>query len=294
MELRHLRYFVAVAEEGHFGRAARRLNIVQPALSMQIRSLEEEVGGLLFVRTSRKVALTEAGELLLVEARRTLAQADRTKERVQSLVRGEIGSVRVAFSGNSVMSGRLQDDLRAFNRLFPAVQLDLSEMAPPRHSGAVASGQIDVSYTPSFGITFDPTLTTDKVGTWPMVLALAADHPLAKRKVLSVDELGEETLVLYHAAFGEEGLALLHQQVGHATHAVHRVDSTLSALGLVASGLGLAVVPDAMKNLAIPNLIFRPMKESIQSAELMLVSRTQETSGAVRAFVQVALRNRKV
>jgi DNA-binding transcriptional LysR family regulator len=113
VDLRHLRYFVAVAEEKHFGRAAQRLHIVQPALSMQIRSLEEEIGGALFVRTSRNVELTQAGSLLLVEARRTLAQAERTKDIVQRSLRGETGTVRVGFAGNAVV---MSDTARVWAR----------------------------------------------------------------------------------------------------------------------------------------------------------------------------------
>lgn len=114
MDLRHLRYFLAVAQEGHFARAAERLNIVPPALSMQIRALEEELGGPLFVRTSRKVELTEAGRILQIEAQRTLEQAAFARETVQRSIRGETGCVRVGFAGNAVFSGKLTNDLRAY------------------------------------------------------------------------------------------------------------------------------------------------------------------------------------
>jgi DNA-binding transcriptional LysR family regulator len=112
MDLRQLRYFVAVAEEEHFGRAAKRLHIVQPALSMQIRSLEEELGGPLFQRTSRRVVLTEAGSILLADARRLLAQADRVRSDVRRSLKGEIGSVRIGFVGSTIFGGELIDDLR--------------------------------------------------------------------------------------------------------------------------------------------------------------------------------------
>ena len=143
MDLRHLRYFVAVAETGHFGRAAQQLHIVQPALSMQIRALEEEIGGPLLVRTSRRVELTEAGELLLVEARRTLMQAERTKTIVQRSLRGDIGSVKVAFAGNAVMTGLLMDALRVFRLRYPEAQLELHEMAPHLQGEAILTGQVD-------------------------------------------------------------------------------------------------------------------------------------------------------
>lgn len=144
MDLRHLRYFVAVAEEKHFGRAAHRLHIVQPALSMQIRALEEDMGGPLFVRTSRRVELTEAGALLLIEARRTLAQAERAKSVVQRSLRGEIGSVKVGFAGNAVLTGKLADNLRVFHRGYPEAQLQIIEMEPHLQGEAILAGHLDV------------------------------------------------------------------------------------------------------------------------------------------------------
>lgn len=148
MDLRHLRYFLAVAEEGHFGRAAQRLHIVQPALSMQIKAPEEELGGPLFVRTSRKVELTDAGRLLQVEAQRTLEQADHARLTVQRSIRGETGQVRVGFAGNAVFSGKLTNDLRAFRRTYPDAELVVNEVAPLLQAEAILTGQLDVGYTP--------------------------------------------------------------------------------------------------------------------------------------------------
>src|SRR5471030_290914 len=146
MELRHLRYFLAVAEEKHFGRAAERLHIVQPALSMQIRALEEELGGPLFVRTSRRVDLTEAGHLLLAQARSTLAQVEHAKLTVQRVIRGELGSIRLGFAGNAVFSGKLMRDLRAFHKAYPDVELIVREIPPDRKSTRLNSSHLGISY----------------------------------------------------------------------------------------------------------------------------------------------------
>jgi len=183
MDLRHLRYFLAVAEEGHFGRAAQRLHIVQPALSMQIKALEEELGGPLFVRTSRKVELTEAGLLLQTEARRTLEQAEHTRLTVQRSIRGETGHVRVGFAGNAVFSGRLTNDLRAFRRTYPDADLVVSEVAPLLQADAIMAGQLDVGYTPNHGKIHDPALMAEQVGIWHRQVAMADDHPLASRRL---------------------------------------------------------------------------------------------------------------
>jgi DNA-binding transcriptional LysR family regulator len=292
MDLRHLRYFVAVAEERHFGRAAQRLHIVQPALSMQIRALEEDIGGPLFLRNSRNVELTEAGALLLIEARRTLAQAEHAKSVVQRSLRGEIGSVKVGFAGNAVLTGKLADNLRVFHRCYPEAELQVVETAPHLQGEAILSGHLDVGYSPSLGATSDPRLVTEKIGAWPFMVAMAADHPLARKKRVSIKSLATETLILY--AVGDEAFPVLQQQVIKATNVVHRVSSTLSVLALAAAGLGVALVPAPLDQVTIPNLIYRPIVETDMSADLLLFSRANETSGAVLAFLKLARDNRQV
>ncbi len=170
MDLRHLRYFLAVAGEGHFGRAARRLNIVQPALSMQIRALEEELGGPLILRTRRRVELTEAGMLLREEARRTLDRAELTRLTVQRAIRGETGTVRLDFAGNAVFSGKLINDLRVFHRAYPGADLIVRELAPQLQANAVAAGQLDIGYTPDRGIAGDDRLVYESIGAWRILV----------------------------------------------------------------------------------------------------------------------------
>lgn len=130
---------MAVAAEGHFGRAAEKLHIVQSALSMQIQALEEELGALLFTRTSRRVELTEAGQLLVVEAQRTLTQAERAKEIVHQSAQGDIGSVRVGFSGNAAFMGKLSGDLRLFHKQLPRVTIALQELPAQKQADAIWS-----------------------------------------------------------------------------------------------------------------------------------------------------------
>ncbi len=293
MDLRHLRYFVAVAETGHFGRAAQRLHIVQPALSMQIRALEEEIGGPLFVRTSRRVELTEAGALLLVEARRTLTQADRAKTVVQRALRGETGNVRVGFAGNAVLTGKLMNDLRAFHSHYPLVQLELIEMAPRMQGEAILAGELDVGYSPVLDPTVSSQLVTQKIGTWPMMVAMASDHPLASRKRISIKSLVSEPLILYVTGTGDEGLAMLRERTDKELNIAHRVSSTLSVLALAAAGLGVALVPSPIEKVTIPNLTYRPIAERKMSADLLLFSRADETDGAVKAFLALARRDLK-
>ncbi|WP_250516289.1 LysR substrate-binding domain-containing protein [Caballeronia sp. INDeC2] len=287
MELRHLRYFLAVAEEGHFGRAARRLNIVQPALSMQIRALEAELGGALLVRTSRKVALTEAGETLVIEARRTLAQADRTMAIVQRSLRGETGQVRVGFAGNAVLAGRLMQDMRLLRASYPTIRLELVELAPHLQSDALIAGRIDVGYCPRFGIRLEEQLDAEKIGEWPMSVAMADTHAFAHRRSVSLAAISSEPLIAYAPGDGEDSAAMLRLQFGLNVNVAHRVSSTLSVLALAAAGMGIALVPASLEQVNIPHLVFRSLKDSAVSADLLLLNRKHEADPAVRAFLSL-------
>lgn len=293
MDLRHLRYFVVVAEEGHFGRAAQRLHIVQPALSMQIRALEEEFGGLLFARTSRRVELTEAGKLLLLEARRTLAQADYAKSVVQDSLRGTTGKVRIGFTGNAALSGKLVEDLRRFRRSYPAVEIELREIVPHLQGEAILQGQIDVGYGPNTGLSLSPNLTTREIGKWQFVLAMATEHPLAKRKQVSIKALAKESLILYAEDENDGSLAYFREELGSAfLHSAQRMPSALSVLVLAAGGMGVALVPTPIVDaVTIPYLTYRPIAGAKMSADLLLLHRASETRGAVNAFIALALQH---
>ena len=289
MDIRHLRYFVAVAEEAHFGRAAKRLHIVQPALSMQIRALEEEMGGALLVRTSRRVELTEAGALLLIEARRTLEQAAHAKETVQRSLRGDIGTVRIGFAGIAVPTGKLMGDVRAFHQRFPTAELELREVTPHLQAAAIRAGDMDVGYCPSVDFTFHRELIAEPVGNWPMVVAMASDHPLVGKARLTAHALRNEPLVLYAAEEDEQGpLAKVRHWIGGEPSRIYRVPNTLTVLAMAAAGLGLAIVPAPIEQVAIPNIAYRQISGATISADLFLISRKQETSGAVRAFLTQA------
>jgi DNA-binding transcriptional LysR family regulator len=289
MDLRHLRYFLAVAEEGHFGRAAQRLHIVQSALSMQIRALEEELGGPLFLRTSRRVELTEAGILLCAEAQRTLDQAAHAQRVVQRSLRGEMGTVRIGFAGNAVFSGRLMADVRAFRAAYPDAEVILRELAPQLQVEAIQNGQLDLGYAPSHGgQAHDSELLFERIGTWPLVVALPEDHPLAKEKTLRVPMLAAESLIIYAAHGADEYmLAGLRKALGREPK-VQRTTSTLSVLALVAAGMGVAMVPAPLMQVTIPGLTYRTFDDVEPHTDLLLISRVNEIGGAVRAFLRVA------
>jgi DNA-binding transcriptional LysR family regulator len=289
MDLRHLRYFVAVAEEEHFGRAAKRLHIVQPALSMQIRSLEEELGGPLFQRTSRRVVLTEAGSILLADARRLLAQADRVRSDVRRSLKGEIGSVQIGFVGAAVFGGELIEDLRRFRRLYPDVEVHLNEVAPLHQAEALLNGELDVTYGPSDFLPSDSRFRADRVGRWPLFLALADDHPLASKRRISARDLQAERIILAATEKDEEGsMALARAILGHDVRAIESASSTNALFAMAAAGLGVALIPSALSKMAVPGLSVRPLSGASYIANLVRLSRADETSGAVRAYMDCA------
>jgi DNA-binding transcriptional LysR family regulator len=290
MDLRHLRYFVAVAETRHFGRAAQRLRIEQQALNEQIQALQEEIGGSLFVCTGQRVELTEAGNLLLIAARRTLAQAECATATLHRSLLNEIDSVRVAFCGNAVFTGLLMDAFREFREHYPNTKLELHEMTPHEQGEAILTGQVDVGYSAGHGWAASLPLVSEAVGQWPMMLAMSANHPLAKRRRVSVSLLKEEPVIMYIGGDRDAVLERLRTYLGESFTPAHRVSSTLSVLTLAATGLGVALVPAPLNKVAIRHLIYRPVAEADIVAELLLLSRPAETEGAVRNFLAVARR----
>jgi DNA-binding transcriptional LysR family regulator len=285
MELRHLRYFLAVAKEGHFGRAAKQLHIVQPALSMQVRSLEAELGTPLLKRTSRRVTLTEAGALFRVEAERTIRQAARAKEVAQRAARGEVGTTRIGFVGNASFAGKLAGDLSEFKLAFPKVDIEITELPPLRQVEAILAGQLDVG----FQYTQERELAVDRIATWPWSLAMHSGHRLMRKRAISAEDLHGEAFVAYAANADDDGqVRLLRQILGEEPRIVHHAPNTVTVLTLAAAGMGLALVPASLEAVKIPNIAYRPLADSSANWELVLVSRRTEPSAAVQRFIEIA------
>jgi DNA-binding transcriptional LysR family regulator len=290
MDLKQLRYFLAVAEEAHFGRAAHRLHIVQPALSMQIRALEESLGTSLFKRTSRRVELTDAGALLRVEAERTIAQAEHAKLVVQQAARGEIGSIRIGFAGYAAFAGAgvLSRHVRLFHARHPNVEMELREMAPGTQEEDIKDSRLDLGYAAASGDTFDSRLAVDLVGSWPWLIAICREHPLAAEETLSAKSLRTEPFMTYRTGSHEAlSTTLLRRVLGREPQISHRVNTILSGLAIVASGLAVALVPEPIGQMKIPGLTFRPLADFVPPSRLVMLSRADETSGAVNAYLKL-------
>lgn len=286
MDLRHLKYFLAVAEERHFGRAAQRLNIVQPALSMQIKALEAELGGPLFIRTSRHVELTDAGKLLQVEATRTLEQVEHTRLAVERSIRGETGRVRIGFAGNAVFSGRLMQDIRSFHQAYPDAELICQELAPQLQHEAIQNGTLDVGYMPDYYPVHDSALVYECVGEWSRVVVMASDHKLADKERLTIDMLAHEPMIMYSINDVDSQLdTQLQRLLGDSLNIAWRISSSLSVLAMAGAGLGIALVPAPLAQVAIPGVVYRVLDSKALSANLMMVSRKDESSAAVIAYL---------
>lgn len=286
MDLRHLKYFLAVAEERHFGRAAERLNIVQPALSMQIKALEDELGGPLLIRTSRRVELTEAGRLLQAEATRTLEQVEHTRLAVERAIRGETGRVRIGFAGNAVFSGRLMQDVRSFHQAYPDAEIICHELAPQLQNEAIQNGTLDVGYMPDYYPDHESALVYESVGEWGRVVVMSGDHRFADKESLTVDLLANEPLIMYSVNDVDSQLdKQLHKLLGNSLNIAYRISSSLSVLAMAGAGLGIALVPAPLAQMAIPGVVYRVLDSKELAANLMMVSRKGESSAAVLAYL---------
>ncbi|MET0363354.1 MAG: LysR substrate-binding domain-containing protein [Sphingobium sp.] len=287
MDLRHLRYFLCVAEEMHFGRAAQRLGISQPPLSQQIRALEDELGVRLFDRTSRRVRLTEAGRLFEPEARQTLTQADRAMETARRAHRGEIGHLRLGFTASAPFVPRVAQALYDFRQSYPDVTLVLQELARDEQIAQVDDGTLDIGILRGF----DPPLLPDGMMAQclleeGMLLAMRQDHPLATRVTdPAIADLAGEPLVLYGATngagFNEHFLSLC-AEVGFQPTVAHEASSFATLLGLVAAGFGPTILAGSLARLHVDTLVYRPLATSVASRLWMI--HKQELSPPARVF----------
>ena len=273
VELRHLRYFVAVAEELNFGRAAARLHIAQPPLSRQIRDLERDVGTPLFDRVPRGVELTAAGSVFLAEARLTLAQAERAKRTAQRAARGETGRLRVGFVETATQSGILPDVLRYFRTHLPSVGLSLFELDPPRQLEAFRDGRIDVGIAHGIPGTADRSLRAEEIHREPVVVALPAAHRVARKRRLTMDALAAEPFVLFTrdvAPAMYDDVVASCRAAGFSPHVIQEATGWHTVASLVGAGTGIGIVPRSLATFSHPGVVYRRSRGL--AAELVLVA----------------------
>lgn len=244
MELRQLKYFQAVAQELHFGWAARKLNISQPPLSIQIRNLEDELGFELFHRTNRKVELSDAGRMFLEGVHRVLAQAEQAVEQARQVARGLAGSLRIGFMGPAV-DGPLPRAVRYFTGKYPGILLSFQEMDSAEQVAALKSGALDLGVVRSFGQT-PPGLATMPFWREEYVLAVPVGHRLAAKDGVAPQDLADEELILFPRQMQPElydAVIAAFSACGVTPRVGQRTRTKQNALAMAAAGLGLAIVP---------------------------------------------------
>lgn len=295
MELRHLRYFVAVAEEGHVTRAAERLGIQQPPLSQQIKALETELGVQLFHRRPRGVALTPAGESLLLDARRILAEVGSALARCRRTARGEQGRVAVGFTASAPFHPFVMRSVRDFRGGHPLVDVTLEEGGTAELVAALRDERLDVAFVRS-AVPEEEGISVDDLIEEPMVAALPRRHRLAKqgRGGLPLARLAGEPFVLYRRASGPglyDAIVGACQAAGFTPHTEQEAPRITATLNLVAAGLGVTLVPQSLCSLQAGAITYRPLRGRPRVvAPIRLAYRNAEPSAAAQRFVDLVRR----
>lgn len=288
IELRHLRYFVAVAEELHFGRAAQRLHLSQPPLSQQIMKLEETLGHALFLRTSRSVSLTAAGEALLVRARRTLDNVQRDIDETRSIGRGEVGSLNVGFVGSGMLT-MLPAIFRSYREAYPKVHLQLHESFTSRVVEGLENGTLDAGILRDS----DPVegLHVTTIFTEPYVAVLPATHRCAGQKSISPGVLRDEPFVHYPRTAGARAFdkpLTIFEAYGFRPKIAQEASHWLTILRLVGAGFGVSIAPACVQRIALDEVVCLPLRGVNVMSRIELAWLKGETRPIVEGFARIA------
>lgn len=295
MELRHLRYFIAVAEERHITRAAERLGIQQPPLSQQIRALERELDVQLLRRLPRGVELTAAGAALLAKARDILERVEEARLAAQRAARGETGRVGIGFTSSASFHPLVPRAIRAFRDEAPLVTLSLEESGTGELVEALRAGRLDAAFVRS-PIPDGAGLAVQALLSEPMVAALPTGHALATAAApLDLAALAGEALILYRRPLGPglyDAIIAACRRAGFSPEIGQEAPRMLATLSLVAAGLGVTLVPASMSRLDAEGVAYRALHPAAElTAPLNLACRRNENSAAVRRFVALVRRS---
>lgn len=292
MQLDQLRYFIAVAGELHFRRAAERLHISQPPLSFHIKALELEVGTQLLNRNTRQVSLTEAGAAFLVRAKRILADVAEAAEEVKRISTGRAGSLRIGFTISTSFHPFFCDSVFRYRRAYPEVMVRLSESVSERQIDALLDERLDVGFLRG---RFDQVagLTMTVLTREALVLALHRSHPLAAKARISTASLRTEPFISYPANAGvgiyRQILALC-ERAGFEPRIIQEALEPSVIMGLVAAGLGVAIVPSSLQSIKIGDVVFVPLDDPEAVATLYVAYRSNDDSPRVSAFADLVVR----
>ncbi|WP_457882522.1 LysR substrate-binding domain-containing protein [Pseudomonas aeruginosa] len=293
MELRHLRYFIAVAEELHFGRAAERLGISQPPLSQQIQALEEEIGARLFERTNRRVELTDAGRLFLDESRQVLAQVDKAVLLACRAHLGELGELKIGFTSSAPFTSTIPSSIHAFRKAYPDVHLDLQEMSSRQVLKALLEESLQVGVIRPLALP-DAVLWVELFRE-PLVAVLRADHPLAagSEDGLAIAALAEEPFVFFPRSYGTglyDQVIALTRQAGFSPRIAQEASEAMTIIGLVSAGLGVSILPASFRRTRVDGVVYRTLSDPEATTAVWLVRRQNEGSPLALSFIDLVTR----
>jgi DNA-binding transcriptional LysR family regulator len=284
MELRHLRYFEAVAREMNFSRAALQLHIAQPPLSRQIRQLEDELGAELIDRSARPMQLTPAGRFFYEQTLQTLGRVKEMADGTRRIAKGRRAWFGVGFVP-SVLYGWLPDLIRSFRAALPDVELGLSELITVQQAEALKAGRIDVG----FGRLFldDAAITSEVLMEEPVVAAFGSHHRLCSRRRVSLAQISGEPVLLYPArprpSYADEVLKMFRSR-GLPINIAMEANEMQTAIGMVAAGVGVALVPESVKRLHRDDVTYRPLTDAGVVSPIIMNFRSVDQSAELMGF----------
>jgi DNA-binding transcriptional LysR family regulator len=287
IELRHLRYFLAVAEELNFGRAAERLNITQPSLSRQIQNLEKELKIILFERNQRQIKLTSPGQMFLTEVEQILLRFDQGIQIIKRVSRGEIGQLTVGFQGSSVYD-IIPISIKSFRDRFPDVEVIMQPMETSEQVIAIAENNLDVGFV--IPPITDAKLEVEVLLQEPLVLALPENHPLAAQSEIAITALANEPLILASRDRGcglHEQIFEIYQRAGLRPNVVCAAREMQVMLGFVAAGMGISLLPSHVKNFQRTGVIYRKLIPEAPIAGLGIAWKPNNPTPVLLAFLEI-------
>jgi DNA-binding transcriptional LysR family regulator len=290
MELRHLRYFIAVADELSFSRAAEKLHIAQPPLSQQIQALETELGVQLFDHKTRPLQITPAGQAFLEEAKTTLVALEQAVHRTQSIHQGQSGYLTVGFT-SSIANGVLPNILRTFRQQYPEIKLILREANSAEQVQKLRDKQADIVFVyQNLSLLEAHDLAVLPLLQEELVVVLPQKHPLATRSIMAVADLADEEFImpLHQLVSGlSDQIYSLCTQAGFVPKVAQEAVFTITILGLVAGEMGISMLPTSVQNLQRTGVVYRPIQEQSTTNQLVAVWRSEDSSTIVRQFIDV-------
>jgi DNA-binding transcriptional LysR family regulator len=288
MELRHLRYFVAVADALSFTKGAEKLHLAQPSLTRQIKDLEEEIGVRLLDRTKREVSLTEGGKSFLADAKRVLAHSAEIIESVQSLSRHEVATLNIGYVANLFYS-LLPITLATLQRSFPTVSINLFDMTCGDQFRALENGKIDLGFVGLREPIKERGLQFRSIASYKTGAALAKNNLLAKKPIIKLPDLEPMFFIgMSERAYPgyRHWLTTTCQQVGFRPKVLQDADIERTVIQAVAAGLGVALLPDQVKKLPHENVVFKPLNPTVMT-ESCIAWKAENPSAALKAYVQI-------